>query len=93
MECLAEGLHSLESLSATASDEDGPFGDHLRRLGHLIEQDESNSGQVLKFLRGEPIENRKALVRLMASGVLCRHAEGIRFRVPLYREYLLRLLA
>lgn len=93
MECLAEGLHSLESLAATASDEDGPFGDHLRRLGHLIEQDESNSGQVLNFLRGEPIENRKALVRLMASGVLCRHAEGIRFRVPLYREYLLRLLA
>lgn len=93
LECLAEGSYSLESLSQTAADEDGPFGDHLRRLGHLIEQDEANCGQVLEFLRGKPMQNRKALVRLIAAGVLCRHNDGIRFRVPLYREYLLQRLA
>lgn len=92
MDCLAEGLHSLETLASTASDEDGPFGDHLRRQGHLIEQDETTRENVARFLNSEPIEDRRALGRLIAAGVMSRTGGRVEFRVPVYREFLLRRL-
>lgn len=92
LECLADGLHSLDSLIASAPDEEGPFGDHLRRLGHLIEQDASTREVVRTLIGGEPRQDRKTMVRLIAAGILCRFGERIEFRVPVYREYLRALL-
>ena len=93
LDTLAHGGASLESIEGDAAREDGPFGEHLRRLLAVTSRDEVTQAEIVRFLRHEPFADPKAALRFVAGGMLTRNSDGrIDFRVPAYRKFLSRYL-
>jgi len=83
----------LEAIAASASHENGPFGDHLKRLLASVTKDEPTKNEVIRYLTGHPFAEPKTPLRLIAGGMLVRTHEGrYDLRVPCYREFLTRYL-
>jgi DNA-binding winged helix-turn-helix (wHTH) protein len=94
------GLHemagrgiTLEALEAEADRDDGPFGDHLRRLLASLAQDAALTEVVRAVLRDQGSPTAESFYRLRSAGVLSGDAARLaRPRCALYASFLARHL-
>jgi hypothetical protein len=94
------GLHELASRRLSFSEfenqathDEGPFGDHLRRILVSLAQDQTLCEAMRAVLTGRPGSNPELFYRLRSSGVVT--GESVRHMVPrcrLYEIYLKRHL-
>jgi DNA-binding SARP family transcriptional activator len=89
----ASGGASLRSLEEQALREDGPFGEHLRRIRALVEGDPATAEAVKSVLQRKPVDSR-AFYRLRSAGLLKgESAAEPRMRCPLYERSLRPVVA
>ena len=90
------GLHELaaralplSAFEAEAVREDGPFGDHLRRLVVTLTRDPLLADVVRGVIRGQPCPSDASFFRLRTAGVVIGEtARSARLRCELYTRYL-----
>jgi AAA-like domain/Protein kinase domain len=90
------GLHEmvvrrrdLTALEAIADRDDGPFGDHLRRLIASLEQDPALCDVARGILQGQPCPTEESFYRLRSSGLFAgASARDASPRCRLYATYL-----
>jgi hypothetical protein len=86
---LAAGGVSMEELEGAAARDDGPFGQHLRRLVHSLGQDQELCGVVLGLLRAGRRPDLASFHRLRSAGVVSgEDPSSARARCGLYARYL-----
>jgi hypothetical protein len=82
---------TIESFEAEADRDEGPFGDHLRRMLVLLAKDTDLSAAIRGVLAGKPAMSRESFYRLRSSGVLAGDSsDEARLRCRLYANYLRR---
>ncbi len=82
---------TMEAFEESASRDEGPFGDHLRRMLVLLAKDAELSAGVRSVLEGRPSMSREAFFRLRSAGVMAGDsAADARMRCGLYAAYLKR---
>jgi hypothetical protein len=82
---------TIESFEAAADRDEGPFGDHLRRMLVLLAKDAALTAAVRSVLEGQPGMSRDSFYRLRSSGVMSGDsAAEARMRCRLYASYLRR---
>lgn len=94
------GLHELTAQTLTvnrfealADRDEGPYGDHLRRLLVSLSRDAELSEAVRGVLVGRPVASQESFYRLRSAGVLVGDiAREARMRCQLYTAYLERHL-
>jgi hypothetical protein len=90
--CALEALccgSSPESIEAVFEADNGPFGDHFRRIGLLIQQSPDLLDAVGEALKGRPVSNSRAFYRLRSAGLLSgANSTQPDFRCGLYRRFL-----
>ena len=94
------GLHELASRNLSFSEfeskvahDEGPFGDHLRRILVSLAQDPNLCDAMKGLLAGRPTSGPEVFYRLRSSGVVSgESARLMRLRCRLYEIYLLRHL-
>jgi len=87
-EMAAHGLR-LSDLEARAGDDEGPFGDHLRRMFVSLTQDGELCELVRAVLQGKPCPMSDGFYRLRSSGLLTGDSpRDVRPRCQLYASYL-----
>jgi len=94
------GLHDmathgteLAAFEVHADSDEGPFGDHLRRILVLLAQDAALADVVRGILQGRPCPNAESFYRLRSAGVMSGEgARDVRPRCQLYATYLERHL-
>jgi hypothetical protein len=97
---VSRGLHEmlnhgadLRTLEAQAAQDEGPFGDHLRRLVTSAVQDPALKDVLRGVLRGKPCPNSESFYRLRSAGLVTGDsARMVKPRCRLYSSYLERLL-
>ena len=85
------GAHGLKltDLEAEAYHDEGPFGDHLRRILVSLTQDASLSEAVRGILQGVPCPTAESFYRLRSSGLISGDSiRDSRPRCQLYATYL-----
>ncbi len=90
------GLHemvarnwSLADLEAHADQDEGPFGDHLRRMLVSLTQDPALCEVVQNVLQGRPSANTDSFYRLRSAGLMAGDSvRDLRPRCQLYATYL-----
>ena len=89
--CLRTTIPSLADLRRVAANEDGPFGDHLRRLLWNLQRAPKMQTAVLQVLKGRGCQSEPVFQRLRAAGLVSGEARStVRIRCDLYREYFSR---
>jgi serine/threonine protein kinase len=79
----------LAELEAIADREDGPFGDHLRRVIASLEQDPALCEVARGILQGQPCPTQESFYRLRSAGLFAGDsARYVRPRCQLYATYL-----
>jgi hypothetical protein len=79
----------FEEFAAEAASEEGPYGDHLRRMLVLLARDEELCHEVRNVLRGQPCSDKESFYRLRTAGVISgESAQSARPRCRLYKTYL-----
>ena len=87
-EMVSESL-DLAALEARADHDEGPFGDHLRRILVSLTQDAALSEVVRGMLRGKPCSTPESFYRLRSAGLMIGDsASDARPRCQLYATYL-----
>jgi hypothetical protein len=82
---------TMQALEESAARDDGPFGDHLRRMLVLLAKDNELSAAARSVLEGKPEMSRDSFFRLRSAGVLAGDSvEGAHMRCRLYADYLKR---
>jgi serine/threonine protein kinase len=92
------GLHEmvthgtkLAALETVADRDEGPFGDHLRRILVLLAQDPALSDVVRGVLQGRPCPTTESFYRLRSAGLMTGDsARDGKLRCQLYSTYLER---
>lgn len=80
---------SVEGFAQVAARDDGPYGDHLRRIVFLLARDQPLCDVVRKLLRNEGVPDEQSFYRLRNAGVLAGDtAKQARPRCGLYEVYL-----
>jgi serine/threonine protein kinase len=80
---------NLTSLESIASNDDGPFGDHLRRIVASLEQDAALCEIVRGILQGKPCPTQESFYRLRSAGLVAGGStRDARPRCLLYANYL-----
>jgi AAA domain-containing protein/TIR domain-containing protein len=88
---LAKHGVNMDAFEKSAARDDGPFGDHLRRMLVLLAKDAELSAAVRSVLEGKPAMSRESFFRLRSAGVMSGDsAEEARLRCGLYADYLKR---
>ncbi len=95
-----QGLHFLREsgvrimeFELVSDREDGPFGDHLRRMRKSLVQDTPLTAAVVSVLGGQPCPTSESFFRLQSAGLLAgSSAATASLRCGLYRRYLERNL-
>ncbi len=83
----------LPALEAQSDHDEGPFGDHLRRMLFSLSQDRELCDVVRGMLQGKPCPTPESFYRLRSAGlVLGDSARDARLRCQLYATYLERHL-
>jgi hypothetical protein len=83
----------LTTFEALADRDEGPFGDHLRRILVLLARDPALCEVVRGVLRGQLCPTVEAFYRLRSGGVMAGDsAQDMRTRCRLYATYLKRHL-
>lgn len=84
---------SFDAFEATAGRDDGPFGDHLRRMLVLLARDTVLADITRAILSGHPCPTSEAFYRLRSAGVMSGDTQAeLRPRCRLYADYLKRHL-
>jgi class 3 adenylate cyclase len=84
---------TLAAFEATADRDEGPFGDHLRRILVLLARDPVLCDAAREVLRGRPCPTAEAFYRLRSAGVMAGDsARDAKPRCQLYATYLERHL-
>jgi hypothetical protein len=79
---------SLMELRNVASNESGPFGDHLRRHIWALNKDTKLRNALRQILLGRECEDEMHFQRLRASGLICgENRLSAQIRCELYAEY------
>ena len=90
---LATHSGDLASFEAVADRDEGPFGDHLRRILVLLAHDATLCEVIRAILQGKPCPNAETFYRLRSAGVITgESAREARPRCRLYTDYLQRHL-
>ena len=89
LDSLATGKYDFAGLLDQADRDDGPFGDHLKRILVSV----SSLPPVLEYIKGllagTRSQDQSTYYRLLAAGIIRQNRDGsIRFRCELYRRYL-----
>ncbi len=88
-----QGL-SFPQFAAGAARDEGPYGDHLRRIFVSINQDATLCDAVRGVISGKPSSSSDSFYRLRSSGVVAGDsAREMRLRCQLYEQYLSRYLS
>ncbi len=90
------GLHemvthkmNIPALESVAAHDEGPFGDHLRRLLMSLSQDAALSEIVRQVLLGQPCPDQESFYRLRSAGLMTGDSpRNARPRCLLYANYL-----
>ena len=91
-EMVTSGL-DLPGLEDRAAHDEGPFGDHLRRMLISLSQDSALCDVVRGLLRGQPCPTPEGFYRLRSAGlVIGDSARDARLRCQLYYTYFERHL-
>src|SRR5262249_27037095 len=86
---MVEHHRHLEALEAIADREDGPFGNHLRRIIASLEQDPALCEVARGILQGQPCPTQESFYRLRSAGLIAGDsARDARARCQLYATYL-----
>jgi len=86
---LASRKSSFDEFTSQAARDEGPFGDHLRRILVSLAQDQTLCDVVRKLLSSRPSSTMDAFYRLRSAGVVSgESAREIRPRCRLYATYL-----
>jgi class 3 adenylate cyclase len=84
---------SLSAFEDLADRDEGPYGDHLRRMLVLLANDQALCEVVRAVLRGQPCPTPESFYRLRTAGVMAGDsARDARLRCQLYATYLERHL-
>ena len=90
---MKRGGLSLSALEPLADQDEGPFGDHLRRILVLLARDPALTEAMREVLRGNPCPTTDSFYRLHSTGLVSGHsAREAKLRCPLYANYLERHL-
>lgn len=85
---LASGK-SLTEFEAIAEKDEGPFGDHLRRIIVLMSQDQGLCQVVRDLLQGGTSVSNDSFYRLRSAGLIVGDSpQQVKFRCQLYANYL-----
>ncbi|MBV9924201.1 MAG: AAA-like domain-containing protein [Acidobacteria bacterium] len=91
-EMVTSGL-SFDAFEASAGRDEGPFGDHLRRILVLLARDTALADITRAILSGQPCPTSEAFYRLRSAGVMAGDTQAeLRPRCRLYADYLKRHL-
>jgi hypothetical protein len=83
----------LSEIESNADHDDGPFGDHLRRLSFSLSQDPTLTDAMRRMLKGEPGLSLDTFYRLRSAGVLTGDSQkDAKPRCQVYATYLQRHL-
>jgi hypothetical protein len=86
---MADRNHSLAELETNAASDEGPFGDHLRRVLTSLMQDRSLCDVIRGMLVGESRLTAESFYRLRSAGLLVGDSpRDARLRCRLYSAYL-----
>jgi len=86
------GLPFIEFLAGAARD-DGPYGDHLRRIFVSLNQDPALCEVVRDVIGGKHSSSTDSFYRLRSSGIVAGEcARDMKLRCQLYDQYLSRHL-
>jgi hypothetical protein len=86
---LKTGPVSIAEFEAAAASDDGPFGDHLRRILVLLAHDPEMTQAMSAVVRGEGCPTPESFYRLRSAGLIAGGApRQARARCPLYQQYL-----
>lgn len=84
---------SIDDFEATADRDEGPYGDHLRRILVLLARDPELTEIVRGVLGGQPCPTMDSFYRLRSAGLLTGDtAREVAMRCRLYENYLKRHL-
>jgi hypothetical protein len=88
-----QGL-SYSEFAAGAVRDEGPYGDHLRRIFVSLNQDPALCDVVRDVISGRHSSSTDAFYRLRSSGVVAgESARDMKLRCQLYEQYLTRHLS
>ncbi len=86
---VARGLMDFPTLLATADRDDGPFGDHLKRILVSVSQLPEVVEALRASLRSPDLKDAAGYPRLLSAGVVRQRADGqTELRCEAYRRYL-----
>ena len=84
---------ALPEFAAAAARDEGPYGDHLRRILVLLARDAELTEEVRRILRGQPCESVDNFYRLRSAGLVAGDSSReATLRCSLYGDYLGRNL-
>ena len=84
---LASKRIDFDNLQATACEDDGPFGDHLRN--HLFRMNDSNELKegLIQVIKHNRCSDEHIFFRLHGAGLVRRDDNEVFLRNPLYAKY------
>jgi hypothetical protein len=89
LDVLARGALSFDDLMASADRDDGPFGDHLKRILIAVSQMPQVLETLQSSLANPQLKENEALSRLLSAGIVQQAPDNsVRISCELYRRYL-----
>jgi hypothetical protein len=89
----SSGQLTMDALVSQADMDEGPFGDHLRRILIMAARDPKTLEAITGLVKGQAIPDMKSFYGLRSGGLLSGHSpEDARFRCAIYDTYLKRHL-
>lgn len=89
LDVLARGAMDFPTLVATADRDDGPFGDHLKRILVSVSQLPEVMEALKTSLQRPDLRDAAGFPRLLSAGVVRQRADGqVELRCEAYRSYL-----
>ena len=86
---MAERRLALFELESRGGSDDGPFGDHLRRMSASLAQDQTLRQAMIAVIGGGPCPTAESFYRLRSAGLIAGDsANDARPRCQLYAAYL-----
>jgi hypothetical protein len=80
---------TLDQLVSQANMDEGPFGDHLRRILIMVGGDKKALEVITGLVHGQPITDQMAFYNLRSGGLISGHSlEDAHFRCAIYESYL-----